>query len=66
MDQNVALAKLIIYKSNPIEKGVELMNQLWYEGWQRDFDVLMLHDLLAKQMSQIGSVPNQGIQWHMG
>jgi hypothetical protein len=28
MDQNVALAKLIIYKSNPIEKGVELINQL--------------------------------------
>jgi len=28
MDQNVALAKLIICKSNPIEKGVELMNKL--------------------------------------
>jgi hypothetical protein len=28
MDQNVALAKLIIYKSNPTEKGVKLVDML--------------------------------------
>jgi len=69
MDQNVALAKLIICKSNPIEKGIKLMNQLWCEGWRRDFDVLVLHDLQDLQtlgMSRLGSIPNQGIQWHMG
>jgi len=32
MDQNVALAKLIIYKSNPIEKGIELKNKYWCKG----------------------------------
>jgi len=50
MDQNVALAKLIICKSNPIEKGVELINQLWCEDWRRDFDVLVLHDLQDLQV----------------
>ena len=54
MDQNVALAKLIIYKSNPIEKGVKLINQLWCEDWQRDFDVLVLHDL--QDLQALGSL----------
>ena len=54
MDQNVALVKLIICKSNPIEKGVELMDQSWYKGWQRDVDVLVLHDL--QDLQALGSL----------
>jgi len=61
MDQNVVLAKLIICKSNPIEKGIELMDQLWCEGWQRDFDVLMLHDL--QDLQALGSLTT--IWWHL-
>jgi len=31
MDQNIVFSKLIIYKSNPIEKGIKLKDKCWCE-----------------------------------